>query len=66
MDTIVSAEAESLGLSSQRLARIDGWMDRLVAEGKLAGDILPPDETVAIMETLDEVRRQIGLKYPTE
>ena len=37
MDTIVRAEAESLGLSSQRLARIDGWMDRLVAEGKLAG-----------------------------
>jgi predicted dehydrogenase len=41
-------------------------LERLVAEGKLAGDILPPDETVAIMETLDEVRRQIGLKYPTE
>lgn len=41
-------------------------LERLVAEGKLAGEILPPAETVAIMETLDEIRRQIGLKYPTE
>jgi len=41
-------------------------LERLVAEGKLAGDMLPPEETVAIMETLDEIRRQIGLKYPTE
>ena len=41
-------------------------LERLVAEKQLAGGILPPAETVAIMETLDEIRRQIGLKYPTE
>jgi len=41
-------------------------MERLVAAGLLAGTIMPPEETVAIMGTLDEVRRQIGLKYPTE
>ncbi|HEY4226439.1 MAG TPA: Gfo/Idh/MocA family oxidoreductase [Pseudolysinimonas sp.] len=41
-------------------------LERLVAEGELAGTILPPSETVAIMGTLDEVRRQIGLKYPGE
>ena len=40
--------------------------ERLVAEGRLAGDVLPIDETVAIMGTLDEVRRQIGLRYPGE
>jgi predicted dehydrogenase len=39
-------------------------LERIVASGKLAGDILPPSQTVAIMETLDEVRRQIGLTYP--
>ncbi|HEX5857026.1 MAG TPA: Gfo/Idh/MocA family oxidoreductase [Microbacterium sp.] len=38
--------------------------ERLVAEGNLAGDILPIDETVGIMGTLDEIRRQIGLVYP--
>jgi predicted dehydrogenase len=41
-------------------------LERLVAEGRLAGDILPPAESVAIMGTLDEVRRQIGLVYPGE
>ncbi len=39
-------------------------LERIVASGRLEGDILPPSETVAIMETLDEVRRQIGLEYP--
>ena len=39
-------------------------LERIVASGKLEGEILPPAESVAIMETLDEVRRQIGLVYP--
>ncbi|MBN9155408.1 MAG: Gfo/Idh/MocA family oxidoreductase [Microbacterium sp.] len=38
----------------------------LVAAGRIDGDILPIDETVAIMGTLDEVRAQIGLRYPGE
>jgi hypothetical protein len=40
--------------------------ERLIGEGRIAGDILPPQETVAIMATLDEIRRQIGLRYPDE
>jgi predicted dehydrogenase len=40
-------------------------LERLVASGRLEGDILPPSETVGIMATLDEVRRQIGLIYPS-
>jgi predicted dehydrogenase len=40
--------------------------ERFVAEGLLQGDELPIDESVAIMGTLDEVRRQIGLSYPGE
>jgi predicted dehydrogenase len=40
--------------------------ERLVGAGKIAGDILPPSETVAIMATLDEIREQIGLRYPGE
>ena len=39
-------------------------LERIVASGRLEGDILPPSESVAIMATLDEVRRQIGLVYP--
>jgi predicted dehydrogenase len=40
--------------------------ERLVTEGRVASDILPPHETVAIMATLDAIREQIGLRYPDE
>ena len=40
--------------------------ERLAGEGRIAGEILPPQETVAIMATLDEIRQQIGLRYPDE
>ncbi len=41
-------------------------LERLVAEGAIAGETLSPEATVAILETLDEIRRQIGLRYPGE
>ena len=34
--------------------------------GKLESEAMPLDETLAIMETMDEARRQWGLKYPME
>ncbi|HMH57959.1 MAG TPA: Gfo/Idh/MocA family oxidoreductase [Galbitalea sp.] len=41
-------------------------LEGIVASGALAGEELTPAETVEIMETLDEIRRQIGLVYPAE
>ena len=41
-------------------------VERLIAAGLTAGEILPPSQSVAIMRTLDEVRAQIGLRYPGE
>ncbi|MRG60461.1 gfo/Idh/MocA family oxidoreductase [Agromyces sp. CFH 90414] len=41
-------------------------VERLVAEGNLGGDLLPIEETVAIMGTLDAIREEIGLRYPGE
>lgn len=39
---------------------------RCLREGRTESDILPLDESISIMETLDEIRRQIGLVYPSE
>ncbi|TDN92325.1 Gfo/Idh/MocA family oxidoreductase [Microbacterium sp. BK668] len=49
------------GMQYQALAA-----ERYVADGTLDSDILPLDETVAIMGTLDELRRIIGVRYPQE
>jgi len=47
--------------------QFQAWeVERLIAAGQVVGEILPPEQTVAIMGTLDEVRRIIGLKYPGE
>lgn len=49
------------GMQYQALAA-----ERLVRDGLLAGDLLPVAESVAIMGTMDEIRRQIGVSYPGE
>lgn len=49
------------GMQYQALAA-----ERLVHDGILEGDILPIAESVAIMGTLDEIRAQIGVRYPSE
>ncbi|MFE6736684.1 Gfo/Idh/MocA family protein [Microbacterium sp. NPDC057650] len=54
-------EIDGRGMQFEALAA-----ERLVAEGNLAGDILPIAETVEIMGALDEIRRQIGVRYPGE
>jgi predicted dehydrogenase len=41
-------------------------LERLVAAGTVAGEVLPPEQSVAIMGSLDEIRRQIGLRFPGE
>jgi predicted dehydrogenase len=35
-------------------------------EGRMESEVMPLDETLSIMKTMDEVRRQIGLRYPSE
>jgi predicted dehydrogenase len=52
---------------TQRGMQYQAWeAERLITEKLTAGDILSPEESVGIMGTLDEVRRQIGLSYPNE
>jgi predicted dehydrogenase len=40
--------------------------ERLIAEGSIKSPVLPPEESIAIMSVLDEVRRRIGLTYPDD
>jgi hypothetical protein len=39
---------------------------RCLRAGLTESEALPLDESIANMETLDEIRRQIGLVYPSE
>jgi predicted dehydrogenase len=49
-----------------------GWryeaseVHRCLRSSLLESPVMPLDESVAIMDTLDEIRRQIGLSYPFE
>jgi hypothetical protein len=55
------------GAVAERGMQFQAWeIERLIQAGLLAGEILPPAESVGIMGTLDEIRRQIGLSYPGE
>ncbi|GAB2519161.1 Gfo/Idh/MocA family protein [Paramicrobacterium agarici] len=56
-----TSEVNGRGMHYQALE-----LERLVAAGDLAGSILPPRESADIMGLLDEVRRQIGVVYPSE
>ena len=41
-------------------------VNRCLREGKTESDVMPLDETLDIMRMMDEIREQIGLKYPME
>ena len=41
-------------------------MERLIAAGATANDVLPPSESVQVMAALDAVRSQIGLSYASD
>lgn len=56
-----ASEVDGRGMQFQALAA-----ERFVTSGAGANDVLPIDESVAIMGVLDEVRRQIGVVYPGE
>ncbi len=55
------SDVEGRGMQYQALAA-----EQYIAAGKTDSDLLPLDESVAIMGTLDEVRAIIGVRYPSE
>ncbi|WP_454130363.1 Gfo/Idh/MocA family protein [Microbacterium aurum] len=53
------SEVEGRGMHYQ--AR---YAEQLIAEGRTDSDLLPFDESVAIMAALDDMRAQLGVSYP--
>ncbi len=41
-------------------------LELLVAAGGITSDIMPSGQTITVMKTLDEIRRQIGLEFPSD
>ncbi|MDR1798314.1 MAG: Gfo/Idh/MocA family oxidoreductase [Bifidobacteriaceae bacterium] len=61
-DSVIRTRAgQGLGLGLQFQAR---EVERLVAAGQAESDIMPLDESIAIMRSLDRIRAQIGVVYP--
>ena len=58
---IFESRVDGRGMQFQALAA-----ERIIAEGRRDSDLLPLDETVAIMHALDAIRAQIGVTYPQE
>ena len=42
------------------------YAEHLIREGRTDSDLLPFDESIAIMATLDDIRAQLGVTYPKE
>ncbi|WP_127819734.1 Gfo/Idh/MocA family protein [Microbacterium sp. CPCC 204701] len=55
------SRVDGRGMQFQALAA-----ERYLAAGRTDSDVLPIDETVGIMATLDEVRGLVGVRYPGE
>jgi len=63
-ETVTSAAPPVLG--HQGLAYEAAHFAQLVADGFTESPQLPLDETIAIMEVLDEIRSQVRVRYPGE
>jgi predicted dehydrogenase len=60
-DQVIDLPLKGNGLHYQA-----GEVMRCLREGRQESNIMPLDETLSIMKTMDEIRNQWGLRYPME
>ena len=41
-------------------------LEALVAQGRTRSEVMSPDDTIDVMQIMDEVRRQVGVRYPAD
>jgi predicted dehydrogenase len=64
-DTVVERfDADEGGLRGMHHQALE--LERVVAAGEAESPLLTAADSVAVMQTMDEVRRQIGVRYPSE
>ncbi|HPT95097.1 MAG TPA: Gfo/Idh/MocA family oxidoreductase [Microbacteriaceae bacterium] len=56
-----TAAHEGRGMQFQALE-----LETLVAEGRTRSEIMSPEDTLDVMRIMDEMRRQIGVRYPAD
>ncbi|WP_104191215.1 Gfo/Idh/MocA family protein [Cryobacterium sp. Y82] len=61
LETFVSTEFTGRGMHFEAVEA-----EALIRAGRFSSDIMPAEESVAIMHTLDAIRTRIGLRYPGE
>ena len=55
------SQVEGRGMQFEAL-----YAEQLLREGRTDSDLLPFDQSIAIMQTLDSIRAQVGVTYPEE
>jgi predicted dehydrogenase len=69
--TVYAGDGEVLERYDEKVVsrgmQFQAWeLERVVAESRGESELLPIDESVAVMAVLDEARRQVGVVYPGE
>lgn len=41
-------------------------LEALVAQGRTRSEVMSPDDTLDVMQIMDEIRRQVGVRYPAD
>lgn len=64
IETVTSGTEGELELTGYNYEALE--VNNCLREGKLESSVMPLDETLVIMQTLDSLREQWGFKYPSE